>query len=138
GPVALFILVSFYSQLNQPVQQLRIGEAARLPKLGIHTDLGKAWQRIDLVDIDAPGLFLQKEIHASQTTEVKGHKRLHRLAAYLLRRSLGDIGGDNHLGFVIDVLGVIVIKFIACDHLASKRGYWLVIAPYTAFKLAAA
>src|SRR6266487_6894922 len=67
GPVALFILVSFYSQLNQPVQQMRIREAARLPKLGIHTDLGKPWQRINLVDIDEPGLFLQKEIYASQT-----------------------------------------------------------------------
>src|SRR5205823_12885231 len=51
--IALFILVSLYGQFDQTVQQLWIGEAARLPQLGIHTYLCKARESVDLVDVDA-------------------------------------------------------------------------------------
>src|SRR5437588_5849687 len=75
-PVPLLILVTLYRQLDEPIQQLCIGQSARFPQLGVHADLGEAWEGVDFVDVDFVGPLLQEEIDASEATEVEGGKCL--------------------------------------------------------------
>src|SRR5262249_11676858 len=67
---ACFIGVALQRQLDQPVQQLRIGDAACLPQLGIHADLGEARHGIDLVDVERAGIAVEEAIHPRQAAEV--------------------------------------------------------------------
>src|SRR5260370_9149263 len=82
--------------------------------------------------------FHNKEIGASKATEVKREEGLHRLAADLFGNPLWYIGRDENLGFAIDILGAVVIEFVAGGNFAYPGNDWLVVCQNGAFNLAAA
>lgn len=75
-------------QFNQAADQAGVVQAAGLPQLRIHTDVGKTWQRIDFVD-DNFVLFRQENINA-------GH-------AAAAQRLVGLNG--NIANFIVDIAG---------------------------------
>src|ERR1700680_1689527 len=66
-PGSLLLGVATQRQLDQLVDQLRHGETAVFPHLGIHTDRGKTGDGIDLVDVQKPTCRLQQEVDAGHT-----------------------------------------------------------------------
>src|SRR5437773_6955431 len=69
---AVALLLALDREADQFVQEARQGEAARLPELGIHGNGGEAGQGVQLVDENAVGAALEKEIHARHAGDPRG------------------------------------------------------------------
>jgi len=95
--VALAIFVAFDGQLDQAVQQLRVGQATGFPELGVHADFGEAGHGIDLVDVDFACLFLKKEVYTREAAEVERGEGEDGLAANLFGQLLRNIRRDHGL-----------------------------------------
>src|SRR5690606_22807729 len=48
GAVALLVLPTFYGQPDEPVDEVRVGQAGGFPQLGVHADAGEAGNGVDL------------------------------------------------------------------------------------------
>src|ERR1039457_3036447 len=59
----LLQFVAVQRERDQAVQQFAEANPAVLPHLGVHADGGEARDGIDLVDVEAAGPLLQKEIN---------------------------------------------------------------------------
>src|SRR5207249_4448301 len=87
----LLLGVALQAKLDQAVEQLRIGDPAGLPQLGIHADLGEAWHGVDLVEVDRAGVFVEEEIYPRQPAQVERDERFHRHAPDRRRGLLWDL-----------------------------------------------
>src|SRR5271163_2620588 len=88
GSCLLNIIVQFVQRYlaldgerNQPVNEVGITYAARLPKQWEHADVGEAWHRVDLIKQDSSVLG-QKEVHSSHTSAVQDLKCSNRQPAH--------------------------------------------------------
>src|SRR5258706_13668290 len=96
-----------------------MGDAARLPKLGIHADLGKARHRVHFVDVELACLALQKEIYPRQAAQVERKKRLDRHAPQLLGRLVRDLGGKIEAWRALEVPCAVEVEIFAGPDLSD-------------------
>ena len=124
-------------ELNQAVEQSRVGQAAGLPQLGIHADGGEAGDGIDLVDENFSTGAIQQKIHPRHSFALAGAEGSYRQllqAAHLGRRKFGR---HAEAGGVFQVLGGVVVEVAGRQHLARQRGAGLLVAEDRDFELAA-
>src|SRR5579862_9756316 len=65
-----FFSVEFEGQLDEAIDELRIGQAGSFPQLGIHADGCETRNRVEFVDEDFSICAIQEEIAASHTGSV--------------------------------------------------------------------
>ena len=82
------------------------------PHFGIHANLGKAWDGVDLVD-DEIVIFCHEEIHAAHAFAAKCFKNLNGHFANIFALGRGEIGWDLEFGAVfVEVFGFVRIKIM--------------------------
>src|SRR5512133_3251073 len=76
SPVAQFLALALQRQLDQPIDKLPIWKPAGLPQLGVHADIGKPGDRIDLVHQRPAAPALDEEVHPRHAGAIDCLERL--------------------------------------------------------------
>src|SRR5215467_12643930 len=122
-------------EVDQPRDELGVGNAGGFPELGIGARRGEAGQRVDLVDEHA-ALALDEEVHAREPGAVHGPEGLHREPAH----AAGDLGSQRggHLegGVTLAVLRLVVVPLARVADLAGDGGLWMVVTQHGNLDLA--
>src|SRR5499425_19044 len=122
-------------EVDQPRDELGVGDAGGFPELGIGAGRGEAGQRVDLVDEHA-ALALDEEVHAREPRAVHGAEGLHRELAH----AAGDLGRQRcgHLegGVTLAVLRLVVVPLARVADLAGHGSLRMVVAEHGDLDLA--
>src|SRR5262245_53000016 len=116
-------------EVDQPRDELGVGNAGGFPELRIRARRGEAGQRVDLVDKHA-ALALDEEVHASEPRTVHGPEGLHRELAH----AAGDLGRQRcgHLegSVTLAVLRLVVVPLARVADLAGHGSLRMVVAEH--------
>ena len=102
----------FQSQSDEAVHEGRHGDALMLHQLGVHTDGGEAGEGVDLVDEDAAGVLLHKEVAAGQTLAAQRRVGHGGVGLHLVQLFLRQFGRNDHLTDAVLVL-VAIYDFLS-------------------------
>src|SRR5438552_14581506 len=134
-PAALsFAIVAFYGQLDQAVDQLRVGNARGLPHLRVHGDRGEAGDRVDLVHHDLLR-FHQEEVDPGHARAVDGPERHDRGALDLPGHRRREVGRHLECGALVQILRPVVVELRVGDDFSWDRGDGVVVAEHSALDL---
>src|SRR5207302_9471969 len=111
--------------LDQPVDQLRVGDARGFPQLGIHRDRREPWDRLDLVQTDL--LTSEEEVHPRHPGAPDRAERVHGVTAYLLRDRIGYLSRDHELASLDEILRLVVVELVGRDNLTDDGRIGLVV-----------
>src|SRR5262249_53107017 len=114
--------VALERELDQPVEQRGVGQAARLPQPREHRRLGEARQAVDLVDEEGAARALHQEVDAAESLAVEDLAGADREALHLARLLLVELRRDEELRVLVDVLRLVVVELVAGADLARQRG----------------
>src|SRR5690348_15399192 len=95
-----------HGEFYQAADELGIADAAGLPELRVHADLGEAGDGVDLVDVElARGC--EEEIHPAHALAVEGLEGLYGKLLHALQGRGIELGGDLQTRtLVIQVFGL--------------------------------
>lgn len=127
----------FEPETEEPFEEAGVGQAASLPELGVHTDLGEARDGIELIDVKPPASSFEEEIDASHALAFAGSEGRHGCFPNGLHDAGGQASGDIEDGPAGDVHAVLVVEFAVRDDLAGERCFGRVVAQDAAFEFAA-
>jgi hypothetical protein len=129
--------VALDGEADELVDQLGVGEAARLPQLGVHRDRGEPRDRVHLVEEEPAAALLEEEVDpchpvaAQRLEHVDGHRpHLVGLLGRERRR-------HEELRPVVDVLVLVVVELVPGHDLAGHRGAGRQVAEHGDLDLAA-
>src|SRR5215469_14134934 len=126
--IPLLLGVTLKSELNQTIDELRIGEACGGPQLGIHADRGKAGHGVDFVQVDLAGLGIHQEIHAREPRAVHCAEGGNGQFPHLLGLRFGQLRRNDELRAFIKILCGVIVELLAGHDFSGYRGLRAVIA----------
>ena len=115
------LAVALERELDQPVEQRRVGQAGRLPQPRVHRDLGEAGQAVQLVHVVGERVAVDQEVDAREAARPRARDRRRSPLAQLLRERLGDRRRHEQLGALVDVLRLVVVPLALGADLARHR-----------------
>ena len=71
--------MAFQGQLNEPVDQLRIGHTRSFPELRVHANGCEAGKRIYLIEVHMFRFAVQQKVYAGHPRAVKAGLKVDRL-----------------------------------------------------------
>src|SRR6185369_10706950 len=125
--VLLLIRVTLEAEIDETADQFRVGQTSRGPEFGVHADGGESGHGIDLVQINFAVLGVHEEVHASEARTINRFEGSDGQLANLPGLRFAELGGNEQLGAFVEVLGVVVVKFLGRYDLARKGCFWSVI-----------
>src|SRR5579872_909388 len=135
--VAILVGSPLERQLNQPVDQLRIGYPGRRPQSRVHADRRKSRQSVDLVHVDAPGFTrLHQEIHPREARAVAGLKSPDRHLPDLLCLFPGQLRRHDEVGALTQVLRFVIVELLDGYDFSHHRSLRIIVAQNRDFQLA--
>src|SRR5260221_10145147 len=94
---------------NQPIHEIRLGQSARFPELGIHADRGESWQRVYLVH--EYFVAFDEEVDSGQAFAAEQTKHLNGKLLNTVGLLRGEFGRNTYSGTVsVDVFCLIRIE----------------------------
>ena len=113
--------MAFDRQLDQPVQQRRIGQTTDGPQPRVHRDRGEPRDRVDLIHDEPAITFVVEAVHARHAVAPARGERAERYLSHFGGCGLGQLSwGDELRGTVLVLVGV-GVKLGAGHDLAGER-----------------
>ena len=122
------VVVSLEGQLDQTIEELRVRESRRFPEFRVHRDARETGQAVQLVHVDLVGLLVDEEVDARHALCVEG--LVGELGRFPDRfREIGiERCGDDQLGRIVSIFGVVVVERLGRANLADDAGFRMVVA----------
>ncbi len=122
------------TDLHQPVNEIGQRQSRKAPKLGIHGDAGEARQGVDFIHVQR--FLVRQEIDPCHAAPADSRKGSNRRRPHLCGQRLRQIRRQLEIGFVLQVLVLVVVEIVARYDLAYRRGFEGFVAENRALQLA--
>src|SRR5665213_1362109 len=139
----LLLPMAFQSEIDEPIDQPGVGQAARSPQLWIHADRRKSRQRIDVIEVNFRRFAVltrsHQEVDAGQTGAIAGPEGGQGHGADTFGVGHADFSGndaDAFVGAVELIFGFVIVKLLGGNDFADNAGFGSVIAEDGNLKLA--
>src|ERR1051326_751879 len=102
--------MSLQGELDQPVDQSPVAQAACLPHARIHADGGEPRDGINLIHQESAGLLLKKKIDAPHASALYGLESCDGELLYAPSLGRSKPGRNDQLRGVLQIFGGIVVE----------------------------